>query len=500
MLYGVAIPIALLLGYVVADAGAFNAAVVFGLILTVFSFPLLLKWHQALVILSWNAALSVFFLPGQPPLWMFASAVSLLILVLNRTMGREEAPRWDWSVGLPLLLIGGITLLTIYVRGGLGMRALGSESFGGKKYLFVLAAITGFFVLSARSVPRDRAPLLGALFFLTSVTSLLSNLVFLAGRESYWLYYLIPSEYSLHLFGEEALGSTGGLRRYGGLGYGCIGLIIWMFARYGLKGTLSLIPWWRIPMFLLLFAGSLFGGFRSALLLLALLIAALLVLDRTSRAKLVLASLALTVVIGTFLAAFSDRLPLSFQRAICFLPVRVDEAVRYDAEVSTQWRLDMWRVVAREIPNYRWIGKGFRQSPADVYLIGEAIRRGFASPYEASMNAGDYHSGIFTVLVTFGLPGLLAFLWFCGASLRILWRNYRFSAPEMSTVNTLLLALFVTRLTLYFTVYGAFYADLCQYTGMVGLSLALNGRPSTATSAAPEPIPDAPGLARVGTG
>jgi hypothetical protein len=497
-LYGVVVPVALLLGYVVADPASLSAAAVLGGVGTILCLPMILKWHHELVIVSWNAALSVFFLPGQPPLWMFSTAVSLLILVLNQTMGREAPPRWNWSVGLPLLVIAGITLMTAYVRGGVGMRVLGSESFGGKKYVYILAAVAGFFALSARTVPRDRRRLLGGLFFLTVATSALSNLVFLMGRESFWLYYLFPPEYSMHLFAEEAPGSLGGLRRYGAVGFSCIGLIVWMFARYGLGGILSLRSWWRLLVVLGVFAGSLFGGFRSTLLILGVLLVMLVLLDRTSRAKLVLGSLTVALLVGAFLAAFSNRLPLSLQRTICFLPFRVDAGVRYDAEVSTQWRLDMWRVVAKDVPVYLWIGKGFKQTPSEVYLVGEAVRRGLASQYEASLAAGDYHSGIFTLLVSFGVPGLAVFVWFCIAGLRLLWRNYRASPPDLVNLNTLLLALFATRLILYFAVYGAFSADLFQHTGIVGLSIALNGTSPEAAAEAADAAAEEPALARAG--
>jgi UPF0716 family protein affecting phage T7 exclusion len=58
--------------------------------------------------------------------------------------------------------------------------------------------------------------------------------------------------------------------------------------------------------------------------------------------------------------------------------------------------------------------------------------------------------------------------------LRVLYRNYLYSEPELKSLNTFLLAQFVARLVFYVGFYGQFYLDLMIFTGSVGLSLALN--------------------------
>jgi hypothetical protein len=61
--------------------------------------------------------------------------------------------------------------------------------------------------------------------------------------------------------------------------------------------------------------------------------------------------------------------------------------------------------------------------------------------------------------------------------------NQRYGDPAHLRVNTFLLAFFVMKTTWFFVAYGSFQNDLAIFTGMVGLSCALNGgvrRPVTA--------------------
>jgi hypothetical protein len=91
------------------------------------------------------------------------------------------------------------------------------------------------------------------------------------------------------------------------------------------------------------------------------------------------------------------------------------------------------------------------------------------------MISSDYHQGILTLIIPFGIWGTLAFLAFCAASLRVLYRNYRYSPPEMRLMNTFLLSYFTGRLIFYVILYGEFDLDLMIFTGVIGMSLSLNG-------------------------
>jgi len=87
---------------------------------------------------------------------------------------------------------------------------------------------------------------------------------------------------------------------------------------------------------------------------------------------------------------------------------------------------------------------------------------------------GNYHNGPLTVLLTFGLGGMIAFLWFSAAAVRVLYRNYVHAPPHLRTINTFLLSYFLMRLLYFLVFYGQIAEDFYLFTGLVGLSIALN--------------------------
>jgi O-antigen ligase len=163
------------------------------------------------------------------------------------------------------------------------------------------------------------------------------------------------------------------------------------------------------------------------------------------------------------------------QRSLTFLPIKVHPMARQDAQGTLEWRLSMWKVVVHDVPQYLWLGKGYIFSSVDLFLIHESIQRGFFELYEETLVTGNYHNGLLTLVVPFGLPGAGAFVFFLFAGWRVLQRNYLYGDPELRNINTFLIAYFAARLVYYIFFYGQFDLDLMVFTGVVGLSVSLNG-------------------------
>src|SRR5260221_3384525 len=86
LIMGLCLPLAVLIGYFLAEPMESGSMAVVILVLSILTVPLLMKWYHPLLVLSWNAVISPLFLPGRPALWMVMSALSLLIAVLNRSV------------------------------------------------------------------------------------------------------------------------------------------------------------------------------------------------------------------------------------------------------------------------------------------------------------------------------------------------------------------------------------------------------------------------------
>jgi hypothetical protein len=378
-----------------------------------------------------------------------------------------------------------VGVVTAHFTGGIGAKAVGSDVFGGKRYVFFWAAIAGYFALSSVPVPNNRRQLLAGLFFLSSATAALSNFAFMLGEKFYFLFLLFPPEWAIAQAASEY--QLGGFTRIGGLAPASLAMISFLLVRYGIKGTLSLRSPWRLALLLFAMTAGLFSGFRGTLALMLMLFAIQFFLEGLHKTKFLGVVVVACVLIGATVLPIADRLPLPVQRCLTMLPLDLDATAIDAARGSTDWRLEMWRSVIPDIPKYFWLGKGFAIDPKDLYFAQQNISLRVIAPYEAALVAGDYHSGPLTLMLPFGIWGVLGFIWFCVASLKVLWRNYKYGDEEIHNLNTYLLTIFIARLAYFILIFGAFYMDLAIFTGIIGLSVSLN-RGVASPKTAPEPV------------
>jgi len=471
LIYGLCVPLALLLGYCLATPFAFTSYAMVALVLGTLALPVLLRWHHALLIFLWNSYLIVFFIPGQPSLAFLLAGCSFVISLVQHALRREKVFFIVPSVGWSLVVLGLVTAITAQLTAGIGGRAFGEEMWGAKKYLGVFGAIIGYFALVAQPVSEGRATRYASIYFLSGVTAAFSDLLYAAGPSFYFLFNFFPAV----MAGGQAL-TQDTLLRFSGVGFAAQSASFFMLARYGFRGQFDLSRPWRMAVFILTTALSLVGGYRAMIILGGLVFWLQFYFEGLVRSRYMLVVLLAFALLGTGIAMFSEKLPLSVQRSLSFLPLKVDPIAKTDAESTLEWRLAIWKTVYPEIPKYFFLGKGFAYSGTDAYLAVEAVRRGIAPGVdEATMIGGYYHHGILTTIIPLGIWGMLAFGWFCWAALRVLARNYRYGGHSLMRINTFLLSLFIGRLVFYAFFYGQFDQDLFVFTGIIGLSIALNG-------------------------
>jgi hypothetical protein len=170
------------------------------------------------------------------------------------------------------------------------------------------------------------------------------------------------------------------------------------------------------------------------------------------------------------------------------LPLDLDRGAIEIARGSTDWRMEMWRTIIPDVPKYLWIGKGYAIDPKDLYFAQQNISVRTYAPFETALVAGDYHNGPLSLIIPFGVWGVLAFLWFSIASLRLLWRNFKYGEESIRNINGFLLASFISKLFYFLFVFGAFYMDLSTMVGIVAVSVSFN-RGMAARVLAPARVP-----------
>lgn len=475
LIYGLCLPLAIFLGYLLATPMDFTTFAVLGLVLLLLTVPILLKWHHPLLLVCWNTTAVIPFLPGGPQMWLIMAGASLLIALLQRALNRNVKFLFVPSVTWPLVFLAMVVLVTAKFTGGIGFGAIGGSSGGGKRYVLMLGAIIGYFALTTQRIPPQRAVLFVCLFFLGALTSAIGNLAPLVGPEFYFLFYIFPVEKAgLQAIGNEIVIASE-TAQFNGLIWACLGIVCALLAVHGIRGLTDVRKSWRLLIFLGAIIGSLYGGFRTIVVILMLTFFFQFYLERLYRTRL----LPITILIGILLAAVLlpvvDKLPHSVQRALSVLPIEVDPLVRYSAEVSSEWRIAIWKIIVPEIPQYLLLGKGYALNAKEMEMMSDLEKAGRGTSMDVALLAGDYHSGPLTVIISFGIFGALAFIWFLAASLRVLYRNYRYGEPALRNLNTLLLAYFAARVVFFFFVFGSFHTDLFLFTGIIGLSVSLNG-------------------------
>ena len=471
LILGVCVTLAVVLGYFLASPLESDSLGVILMVLAVLVTPLLLRWHHPLLVFSWNAPIFLSFLPGNMAAGTVMVFVSLFFTLLDRAMGRSaEYPRAP-QLTRSLAFFAVVVVVTAWLTGGVGIRALGGSSFGGRKYILLLTGIVAYFAISGQRIPRAKAQSYGALYFLSGFLVLIGIAGDLSGGGGGVLQSFFPES-----FMQEDEGPTGGVVRWSSINFVTIGLFCFLLMRYGVRGVLDVQRPWRGLLLVVTLGLTLLAGFRSVLVLYFVLFATLFYLERLYRTRLLPIILLGGLLTGAAILPFIRHFPLSVQRTLSFLPVEIDSVAQNSAAGSTEWRLQMWEELLPDVPKYLIKGKGYSVDPNDMFMVWQSGLRGYGKSFEFAQFNGDYHSGPFSVLIPFGLFGVAAFIWFCTASLRILYLNYRDGEEELRGLNRFLLALFITRLFFFVFIFGSISSDLIQFTGLVGLGVSLNHR------------------------
>jgi hypothetical protein len=471
IIYAVCVPLAVWIGFMLAnpfDRSAYSYA---GILVLILCTPLLLRWHHFLLVTTWNLGLTIFFLPGTPPIWLLMTALSLGISVLQRTVNSKahflSAPSITW----PLIFFVAVVLFTAKLTGGIGLHSLGNDTAGGKSYILLLMGILGYFALTAQRIPPKRVKLYVSLFFLAGCTAVIGELASHVPSSLYFIFAFFPADfYSM----DNAPGMVDFHARYAGLGSTGVAGFFFMLACYGPRGLFLSGRLWRPVVFGLFTIMIFFGGFRSAIILCGSTFFIQCYLERLHHTKVFPVFIFAGMIAVTLIIPFASKLPFTFQRALAFLPLKLDPVARNDAEGTEDWRLNIWKEALPLVPQYLLLGKGYALSENDVQT---ASTRNFyrASDFETVDIVGNYHSGPLSVVIPFGIWGVIAIFWFWIASLRALYLNYRYGDPGVQVVNIFLLAYFIAKIFGFLIIFGGLYGDMSGFAALIGLSVSING-------------------------
>ena len=476
LIFAFCIPLAILMGFMLSDPFVSKNMMVIGILGGLLLLPVAITFHHSALIWTSTMFMTAFFVKGQPPMWMLMALVSLAVAIISRPLSAvKPKPVWTRGMVASLAFLVIVMLITAKFRGGIGIRSFGGDVYGGRRYVFIIFAIIGFFALTMQTIPKKRIASDLRMFALGPATAALSNIAYMLGPAFYFLFLLFPVDMALGQAAADLSPGFEGIKRVSGFGPASIGITGFCLMRWGFTGVLSLHKPWRALIMLCALGLGVISGFRSHISFCILLMTIQFFAEGLHRTRYLAGFICGLTVVFSFIAVFSEKLPIPAQRALSFLPIRVDAHAKIDARNSNEWRLEMWEVLAKDIPKYFWLGKGYAIDPTDLFLANESIARGFADPNEFFIKAGDYHSGPFSLILPFGVWGVIAFAWILYCGIKILWNNMKYGDADLKKINVFLYSIFMARLVFFVVIFGAFEQDLWIFLATIGLSLCING-------------------------
>src|SRR5580704_15482380 len=219
IIYSVCLPLAIVVGYLLATPLDRDSAVTLMIMLSLMTVPMFLRWHYPWMLLAWNMNAILFFLPGRPFVGLImviiSFSVSVLQYILNRQLKFISVP----MIAKPLLFILLVVLLTARFTGGIGLNALGGgENVGGKRYIALILSVAGYFALTAVKIPPHKRKLYIFLFFGGALSMAFSNLAYIITPGLSFLFLIFPTDQSgINAITNNSMAAQSDMVRLGGL-------------------------------------------------------------------------------------------------------------------------------------------------------------------------------------------------------------------------------------------------------------------------------------------
>jgi hypothetical protein len=470
--YAACAVVAIIIGVMMTNPMTYTSFGFMGVLAAVLLIPILMKWHRPLMIMSWSMPVMVFFIKGDPNLFLVMITLSLTATVVERAVGMKRffnVPQITW----PLFCMIGVVAITAKLTGGLGLKAFGSDVYGGKKYVFLVVAISGYFAIASAPIPPEKARKFVALYFAGGLLCVIQDFYSIAPGFLHPLYWLIPPTF--YTVGNPL---EVGVTRLAGTGAAGAALISVLIALYGLRGIFLSGKLWRMVVFFISFVLIFLGGFRSSMIGTLAMLLILFFLEGLHRTRLLPILVIFALAIGGLIIPLAPHLPFTFQRVLTLLPesvVHLRSDARINAQDSWDWRVNMWKALLPEIPKYLLLGKGYAISQEDFDTEmgqGAAIKNSADPSQQALALSSDYHNGPLSVILPFGIWGVLVFVGFIAGSFWVLYRNYRYGPPSLQTLNSFLFATYAWSIIIFYG--GSLATGMSAFTGVLGLSVAIN--------------------------
>lgn len=338
-------------------------------------------------------------------LGLIAKVVVIGAACLAFFLGQKRFRRKRMAEDRPLKWFAAITIMLMAVRGS-GIRMLGSSTWGGMIYVNIFAGIAFYFAIQGLTISKKQ---IRWVLWGSALCGLLGALSALQG-------------WATEVEGETSVGASR---------LSWLRPLVWAFLP-----LVFAIKWkkWVSALLWLAVVGAIAAtGFRSQLVAVMAITGIYGFFRAKNKPAYMIGSALVAVALWGAVVVSSPFMPKGIQRAISFVPgAAIDQRMMTDAEGSIDWRVEIWEYCLSQSKQYLLIGRG---SAFDVRETSASVTTSDIATYTPwfAYETRSYHSGPLTLLIDYGLPGLIVALWLTFAVMRRFWR----AATEFRGANTL---------------------------------------------------------------
>ena len=346
-------------------------------------------------------------------MWEFAAFLAWSGLIITVSL-RRYAPdaskyvrenRWLF---IGVLLYCFVLLVTMFER-GFGLRIMGTDQMGGRFYFQqLMCAIFPVLFVMVR-FPEGTLLRLYYLQCILTLTFLVSDFAFSFGGGGLFgllQFFELPGDAANF----ERQAQQFGIRRFQSLSVVGQGLMLLILVFHKLEDFFSHKAAYLFPLSALVFGVGLLSGHRYLSLILIIAVLFIAYTQRFYNFKNVLISIGTMALILIPLILFANKLPLSAQRALSYIPgIRIDHHARINGSATLETRRILREVGFQMIPQYFWIGRGFMMPSRDYSHVWDPTY------ITMHVNQGKFYNGFIGLMVNTGLFGTLSMLIFLGA-------------------------------------------------------------------------------------
>jgi hypothetical protein len=417
---GIAILLAWIVGNGVADQNYNSIALSLGALVVIAMVGLGSRFY-ILIPICWG-------LTGQISVLPLPFSVRQLVIILasvifiqgaifktikkNKTSS-ESIDIWIW--------VNIIYIIIVFFRNPVGINALGGDRVGGKPYVDVALGLMCYLILRKQRISGRLALKLPKYILFVSVFTAIAGAIgfFLpqVGDELSLFYSTFSSTGTIGITADYPSNFSAGARWVFMQGLG-ISLILYVVCACNPGRFMDINNLRYAVLYVLGIIAILTSGFRSAIIQ-GLMMTTVAVMARDwimGLFKLIIAVFFLAS--GAIAISYLPiKLPTTFQRALSFLPGNWEQVAILDAQDTTDWRLEMWKLVLssdRYIHN-KILGDGFGYLRADFersleIASGKEHLSQTDAQQEVFMIDGDFHSGPIGAIRFVGVVGLALLL------------------------------------------------------------------------------------------